>query len=88
MIVGAMLSFVIALAMTPALIQVLRSRGIGQPIHDDMALNRDTTYPHPTWLYCQVLAEAGDLAQVTLMYSTESEDGTSSFWVSADQLDE
>jgi phospho-N-acetylmuramoyl-pentapeptide-transferase len=36
LIVAASLSFAIALLITPALIRVLRRRGIGQPIHDDV----------------------------------------------------
>lgn len=36
LIVAASASFVIALLLTPVLIRVLRSAGIGQPIHDDV----------------------------------------------------
>jgi phospho-N-acetylmuramoyl-pentapeptide-transferase len=36
LIVGAALSFALAIGLTPVLIRVLRARGIGQPIHDDV----------------------------------------------------
>ena len=36
LLVGSAASFLVALLMTPVLIRVLRARGIGQPIHDEV----------------------------------------------------